>query len=106
MLSRLLLRPGFCGRTSRLLSRRRLRGCCRTFVVRGWAIRHRRRLLARHAKIIGLPLKITDEIVGDVDLGDRFAATLPECFDGFLGGVHLAIRLPVEAAQPLELGLG
>src|SRR5262249_19805748 len=68
--------------------------------------RNSRRFLAgRHAKIIGLPLKIIDEIVGDVDLGDRLAAKVPECFDGFIGGTHLAIKLPVEAAEPLELRL-
>src|SRR5262249_23113786 len=54
-------------------------------------------------------MKIGDEIVGDVDLGERFrfgAAAMPEFFDGFLGSVLLAINLPVEAAEPLELSLG
>src|SRR5262249_6716701 len=117
LLSRRLL-PRFCGRASRLLSRRlrprftrrrlaRRRGYCRTFAVRGRAVRYGRRLLARRrANIAAFATKLSDEIVCYADLDDRFAAARPEFFDGFLGALDLAIKLPVEAAEPLELVLG
>src|SRR5258708_15278891 len=111
LLGRLRL-PGFCGRTSRLLNGRRLprfarrrcgrwRGRCGAFVVqRGRAVRYGGRLLSRrHAKIIGGPLKITDEIVGGVDFDDRVVATLPKIFYGFLGRVHLVINVALADAE-------
>src|SRR5260221_728623 len=87
LLGRLRL-PSFCGRTSRLLNGRRLprfarrrcgrwRGRCGAFVVqRGRAVRYGGGVLARgHAKIIGGPVKITDENVGDVGFCDRFLSS-------------------------------
>ena len=107
--SRLLRPRRFCSRasgrlwTGLLRPRFALCGFMRTR-VRGGAVRYGRR--PARAKIIRLPLKVGDEIVGDVDLDDALVAALPECSYGFLCGVHLAIKLPLQAAEPFELGLG
>jgi len=53
-----------------------------------------------------LLLKVSNKIVGDVDLANRFMATLQEDFDSFDRSVHPAVKLAVKAAKPLKLGLG
>jgi len=75
----------------------------RTFVVRGWAIRHaggfllgtqNHRVAAEDHDEMSVML-ISATVCG-------YAARM---LDGFLGGVHLAISSPSKR-QPLELGLG
>jgi hypothetical protein len=65
------------------------------------AFRNHRRLLApRRANIIGLPLKLDNEIVGDIDLDNRFVAILQEGFDSF---VSLSVSiLPSRQPSPLS----
>jgi len=76
-------------------------------VLGGRAVRDDRRFLARRrATIIWLPLKVSNEIIGDVDLADRFMAVLQEDVDSFDRSANPAIKLAVKAAKPLKLGLG
>ena len=74
----------------------------------GWTCGSRRSAISCSAagNIIGLPLKVSNEIIGDVDLANRFMAVLQQDFDSFDRSVHPAIKHAVNAAKPLKLGFG